>query len=35
MIELLEKRKEYVSEEIYDLIQNQAKNFFEVRRLHI
>ena len=35
MIELLEKRKGYVSKEIYDPIQNQAKTYVEFRRLHI
>ena len=35
MIELLEKRKGYVSKEMYDPIQNQAKTYFGVRRLHI
>ena len=35
MIELLEKRKGYVSKEIYDPIQNQAKTYFEFRRPHM
>ena len=35
MIELLEKRKGYVSKEIYDPIQNQAETYFEVCRPHI